>query len=97
MRRKPPARAGRVHVMSRLCDSCIFRPGRFELRPGRLEGLVQAACEADSCIPCHETTYGADPRGEAVCRGFYERHRTAPLQIAERLGLITFQSPLPKS
>jgi hypothetical protein len=26
--------------------------------------------------------------GNSVCRGFFDRHKTAPLQIAERLGFI---------
>jgi hypothetical protein len=29
----------------------------------------------------------------AVCRGFYDQHATAPLQLAERMSLIEFQKP----
>lgn len=30
----------------------------------------------------------------AVCRGFFDRHKTTPLQLAERLGLVVFD-PVP--
>lgn len=90
-------RIGRIHVMSKLCETCIFRPGnKMDLEPGRVEAMVKATAKTDGCIPCHTTTYGQDKRGEAACRGFFEKHPTAPLQIAQRLRLITWQEPLEK-
>lgn len=89
-RKRGVYRDGRVHVVKRMCDTCIFRPGNLmRLEPGRVEGLVAATVRADSCIPCHETTHGQGP-GEAVCRGFFEKHATGPLQIADRLALMVF-------
>lgn len=38
----------------------------------------------DSTIVCHQTLDGDN----AACRGFFDNHKTAALQIAERLGLI---------
>jgi len=85
-------RQGKVHVCARMCDTCIFRPGNLMyLEEGRVESMVREATKNESCIPCHETTYG-QAEGEAVCRGFFDRHATAPLQIAERLGYVLFQS-----
>jgi hypothetical protein len=57
------------------------------LKPGRVEQLVKEATRRESCIPCHETLSGK----QAVCRGFFDRHATAPLQIADRLKLIEWQ------
>lgn len=90
MPKQPVYRGGRIHVCARMCDTCIFRPGNLmHLDPGRVEAMVEGAIEADSCIPCHSTLEGA----EAVCFGFFTQHPTTPLQIAERIGLITFVTP----
>jgi hypothetical protein len=36
--------------------------------------------------------YNQSKFGECVCRGFYERFPSMPLQIAQRLGFIVFQA-----
>jgi hypothetical protein len=46
--------------------------------------MVAGSVKNDAAIPCHETLDG----GNSVCRGFFDRNETAPLQIAERLGFI---------
>lgn len=84
-RSRKPYRDGRVHVCRVMCKTCIFRPGNLmDLNPGRKDQMVRDATRAESVIVCH-TTLGSD---QAVCRGFFEAHKTAPLQIAERLGLV---------
>lgn len=65
----------------------------MRLMPGRLRGMIRDARRKESAIICHATLYGQHPDGEAVCRGFFDRFPTAPLQIAERLELITWQDP----
>jgi hypothetical protein len=77
-------REGRVHVCARMCDTCIFRPGNLMRLKTK---MVRMATSADSAIICHDTLGGPN----AVCRGFFDRHATAPLQIASRLGLVEFQ------
>lgn len=62
----------------------------MRLRPGRLAGMVAEAKQADSAIICHSTLYQQGVRN-AVCRGFFDRHPTTPLQVAERLRLIEWQ------
>ena len=85
---RQPFRNDRVHVMARLCDTCIFRPGNvMDLDAGRVDSMVREACAKESTIVCHETVGG----NRAVCRGFYERHQTLPLILAEKLGYITWQ------
>lgn len=90
-------RGGKVHVLSEQCASCIGRSvndGRIRgLRPGRVAGMVRDARAHDSAITCHSTLYGqAD--GEAVCRWFFDLpHKPAPLQVAERLGMIAWDDP----
>lgn len=84
---RKPFRNGRVHVCSQMCPTCIFRPGNLmNLDPGRRDQMVKQAMRQESAITCHETLDGL----QSVCRGFFERHATAPLQIAARLNLITF-------
>ena len=90
-RKHGPYREGRVHVVKEKCATCIFHPGNLmELHHGRVAGMVQSALKHDSAIICHETLCG--PR--EVCRGFFDAHRTGPLQIAERLGMIAFDEEL---
>lgn len=80
-------RDGKVHVCARMCRTCIFHPGnRMSLNPGRVEQMVADAVQDDSAIVCHSTLDGPN----SVCRGFFERHKTAPLQVAERLQVIEF-------
>lgn len=80
-------RDGRIHVCRRMCSTCIFRPGNLmHLRPGRVDEMVSEAVAAESTIVCHSTLDGDN----AACRGFYDRHRTSTLQIAERMGVIEF-------
>ena len=81
---------GKVHVLTEKCPTCIFRPGNLmRLQPGRVQGMVKQAMKKESCIPCHETLSGDG----AVCRGFFDRYKTQPLQIAERLKFIKFVEP----
>jgi hypothetical protein len=84
-------RDGKVHVCAVMCATCVFRPGNLmSLPPGRLASMVSEAVANESCIPCHSTLpyppYYSE--GQAVCRGFFDRHPTQPLQVAERLGLV---------
>lgn len=89
-RKKPVFRDGKIHVCRTMCKTCIFKPGNLmNLQPGRVEQMVADATKNESCIPCHCTLGGA----EAVCRGFYERHPTSPLQIAQRLDRIELVDP----
>ena len=83
-------RNGRVFVCRTMRSTCVFRPGNImRLEPGRLAGMVRAATRAESAIICHSTLDGPN----AVCRGFYDRHPTSTLQIAERLGVVTEVDP----
>lgn len=83
-------RDGRIHVMAERCETCIFQPGnRMHLARGRVRAMVDEIKRTDGCIPCHKTLgIGAN----AVCRGQFDLHPTQPLQIAERLGMIAWQS-----
>lgn len=88
-----PFRGGKVHVLSRMCDTCVLRPGnKMDLVPGRVASMVKEAKAEDSAITCHSTLYRDDVE-PAVCRGFYDRHATTPLQIATRLGYLVEDEP----
>ena len=90
MSRHNAYRDGRLHVCERRCHTCVFRPGNLmHLEPGRLADMVAQAVAEDSAIISHSTLY-RDGVDNAVCRGFYDRHRTQPLRVAQRLGLIRF-------
>lgn len=81
-----PYAGGRVHVMSDLCSTCVFRPGNLMRLPaGRLAGMVDQALADDSAIICHSTLYRRDTQ-EGVCRGFFDRYATASLAL--RLAVV---------
>lgn len=61
----------------------------MQLEPGRTAGMIYQAVRNDAAIICHSTLSGDN----AVCRGFFDAHKTAPLQIAERLDLIIYIEP----
>jgi hypothetical protein len=83
-------RDGKVHVKAAMCPTCIFRGGNLmALERGRVKAMVEHARANESTIVCHETTHRGG--GNAVCRGFYERFPTTPLQLAQRLGLVIEQ------
>jgi len=85
-------RNGKVHIQKQMCDTCIFRPGNLmRLQPGTVEELVAGSVKNNAAIPCHQTLGG----GNSVCRGFFDRHKTGPLQIAERLGIIEVGDLMP--
>lgn len=96
MRRRPPFREGRVHVLSRRCDTCVFRAGNLmSLRAGRLKELVEENLAADTAFACHETL-NAD---EALCRGFVDRYadRVSALRLAQVVPGVTCEVDPPPS
>ena len=77
-----------------MCQTCVFRPGNvMDLRAGRLRGMIDQARGDDSAVVCHATLDGDN----AICRGFFDRYPTTPLQLADRLGLITYLDPEPEA
>lgn len=90
--RHGPWRAGKVWVLTRKCDTCIFRPANLmNLMPGRLDAMVDTCVRNNRIIACHETLDG--PR--SVCRGLWDvhYHDIGTLQIADRLGHVAFDDP----
>jgi len=79
---------GRVYVRRRQCKTCIFRPGNLmHLDEGRVEEMVEGATRNESCIPCHHHLHQGEAI-EPVCRGFYDRHATKPILVAEAIGIL---------
>lgn len=87
---------GGVRLLSRQCASCIGRPGNLmQLKPGRLQDMVDSATAGEGYITCHQTLrYGANPHaGEALCRWFYDRYSTRFTQVMSRLGAMREVDP----
>lgn len=81
----------RVHVMGKKCGTCIFRPGSLmKLDGGRVAEMVREATAEGTAIICHATL---EREGQAVCRGFFEKHPTPALQVAGRMGVIEWDKP----
>jgi hypothetical protein len=82
-------RDGMVHVNKIACKTCIFRRRTRPVGAARVKEMVKKATADNSAIICHSTLYGGIDN--AVCRGFFDRHKTGVLQIAERMGAIKFE------
>ena len=79
-------RDGKVHVCQKMCKTCIFRAGNLmQLETGRVDGMVADAVANESAIICHSTLGGDE---NAVCRGFFDQHKTLPLKLAVAVGNI---------
>ncbi|MCR6488295.1 hypothetical protein M8542_36240 [Amycolatopsis sp. OK19-0408] len=68
---------GLPRLLTRKCETCIFRPGNLmHLTDGTRDDVVRAALANDSWIVCHRTLPGtANPVGsQAICRGFWDVH-----------------------
>lgn len=84
-----------LHVMAERCSTCIFRPGNLmQLKEGRVEAMEAEAMADRGCIPCHKTILGQREQ-EAVCRGFFDRHKNDHrlLALADQIGIIIFEAP----
>lgn len=87
-----PWRDGKVWVLNRKCDTCVFRPGNLMcLRKGRLDDMIQDCKDNNRAFACHHTLDG--PR--SICRGLFDVHyRDIPiLQVADRLGFLAYDDP----
>jgi hypothetical protein len=88
---------GKSRLLSRQCDTCIFRPGnKMSLGPGRLRDLVAQAIAKQGFIVCHSTLpHYRYPRAQpAICRGFADRYSTQALQLITRLfGFVEVDPP----
>jgi len=90
-RRRGPYRNGQIHVLSEKCATCIFHPeNRMHLDPGRLKQMVKLSLKRQTtAIFCHDTLDG----DKAICRGFYDRYETVPLQLGKRMRIIQEVNP----
>lgn len=83
-------REGKVHVLSELCSSCIFKPHERPVSGARVAGMVRATMDTDGAtVVCHHTLY-QEEQENAICRGWLDRFgdRDSLLQAAERMGII---------
>lgn len=79
-------RNGHVHVMQRQCDSCIFRPDTPI--PEARDRVTAEAIANGTAVICHSTLQDA----LAVCHGFFKRHPTPTLRLAQAMGVIEYDS-----
>lgn len=81
---------GRVHVRRARCSTCVFGPNKF-VSDERVAGMVEGADKANSCIPCHHHLHEGQEI-EPVCRGYFDRHSSVTLRLAEAMDLIEWVS-----
>lgn len=64
----------------------------MHLAPGRRREMETSAVKSDAAIICHSTLGG---KHNAICRGFFDKHKTQPIRMAIALGCLAEQSPEP--
>lgn len=78
-----------VRLCSRMCDTCVFRPGNLmNLRPGRLASWVKELHRDQGHIVCHKTL---DTQAPAICRGYADKAdqgRSFALRVGRAMGWI---------
>jgi len=88
-RRSDVAEPGEIRLCSRMCDTCVFRPGNLMLlEPGRVADMVRAARRDEGHITCHKTL---DTDAPAICRGYADgpdAGRSLALRFGRALGWI---------
>jgi hypothetical protein len=81
-------RDGFVHVMARMCATCIYRKDSVNFRTP-----IKAEAVADGTgVVCHKTL-DVKPQANAVCAGFMAHDKTPVLVIAEAMGAIRKVEP----
>ncbi len=87
--RSDVAEPGEIRLCSRMCDTCIFRPGNLMfLAPGRMAGMVKEARADEGHITCHKTL---DTDAPAICRGYADKAdhgRSMALRVGRIMGMI---------
>jgi hypothetical protein len=79
----------KTRLLAEPCPTCILNPARLRIKLSseRIREFIRGTLAKDSYVVCHSTLPGVAPPGvmPAVCRGFYDRYSTTPLQLMERL------------
>lgn len=78
--------SGFAAVFDTPCDQCLFSKGKI-VTDERKEEILQDCQRKDSFFICHKS------KG-VCCSGFYERFSTGFLQVAGRLGKLSFINTL---
>jgi hypothetical protein len=93
-RRHDVAQPGEIRLCSRMCDTCIFRPGNLMmLEPGRRAQMIRDARADEGHIVCHKTL---DTEAPAICRGYADkadRGRSLALRLGRILGWLREVDP----
>lgn len=93
-------RDGKVHVLSDLCATCIFRPATRPVPGARVAEMVRdTKDEQGATVVCHTTIYKEDGYRQAICRGWYDRlgDKDEYIVLARALGVIEFQDEVSPS
>jgi hypothetical protein len=91
--------SGNVRVLSRRCETCLFRALGHELFGGdRADEVIRRNVEVGALLTSHSTLpYGHHPDfGPAVCAGFWARHgmKTTAGRLAKlMLGVVKIAPP----
>lgn len=87
---------GKSRLCAKQCSTCIFRPGNPVMSAERLGEFTAEVVLAQSFIPCHSTYPPLAPAGAkpAICRGFFNRHKTRTLRLMEVMwGFVEVEPP----
>ncbi|AEH21824.1 VHS1011 protein [Vibrio phage 1] len=75
-----------LKVAKKCCGQCLFSSKRI-VSEKRKEDIIAGCEKRDTYFVCHKATINKE---NVVCRGFYEKHTSQQIRIAQRLGVIDF-------
>lgn len=88
-------RDGKVHVLSEMCSTCIFRPATRPVSGARVAGMVRDTKDTPGAtVPCHHTLgyLEEDAEHNAICRGWWDRFADADpiLRLAVAMDVVQY-------
>jgi hypothetical protein len=79
-------------VAEKMCNECLFTKNKIVSDERRAQ-LIAEIEKSGTYFVCHKGSLTGN--NQLCCRGFYERHRTLAIALAEHLQVVKFV-PVPK-
>ena len=75
-------------VQKEMCDQCLFSKDKI-VDDERKQQILRECRDTDIHFNCHKDQLNGD-EANTCCRGFFDKHSTQTIRIAERLKCVEF-------
>lgn len=73
-----------LKVKSKCCGKCLFGKNKL-VTENRKSSILNGCSHMDAHFECHEGTLKGE---KIVCAGFYKKHSSQGIRIAQRLNMV---------